>query len=269
MFIEERHEEILRIIQREGSITNARIQQEFGIGYDSAKRDLRLLEEQGKLKRTHGGAIAVRQVASGKPEKYMNRDIQVIRDNYVQIARYAVSLIEDNDTIYITAASVGYFMAQHLPENIRIRAVVNSIEIAELLRPLDNVRVIMLGGEMDSKGICRDSLTVTMLQRLRFDKAFITAAAISPEFGLSIQNSINLNYMNTIINQAKLVIGLFPVEKIGFESVVSICPADRLDLLITDWNVPEEGKREFEEMGVTVKIVQKLHRNEGNNEDNQ
>ena len=55
MFIEERHEEIIRIIQKEGSITNARIQQEFGVGYDSAKRDLRILEEQGKLKRTHGG----------------------------------------------------------------------------------------------------------------------------------------------------------------------------------------------------------------------
>lgn len=255
MFIEERHEQIIQIIQREGSITNARIQKEFGVGYDSAKRDLRLLEEQGKLRRTHGGAIAVRQVAVGKPKKYMNRDIQVIKKNYVQIAKYAVSLIEDNDTVYISAASVGYFMVQHIPEKIQIRAVVNSIEIAELLRPLDNVRVIMLGGEMDSKGMCRDSFTVEMLKRLRFDKAFITAAAISPEFGLSIQNSINLNYLNTIIKQARQVIGLFPVEKIGFESVVSICPADKLDLLVTDWNVTEEWKQKFEEMGVTVKTV--------------
>lgn len=256
MFIEERHEEILRIIQREGSITNVRIQQEFGVGYDSAKRDLRLLEEQGKLKRTHGGAIAVRQVAVGKPEKYMNRDIQVIKKNYVQIAKYAVSLIEDNDTVYISAASVGYFMVQHIPEKIKIRTVVNSIEIAELLRPLDNVRVIMLGGEMDSKGMCRDSFTVEMLKRLRFDKAFITAAAISPDFGISIQNTINLDFLNTIIKQAKQVIGLFPVEKIGFESVVSICPADKLDLLVTDWKVTEEWKQKFEEMGVVVKTVE-------------
>lgn len=255
MFIEERHEEILRIIQREGSITNARIQKEFGIGYDSAKRDLRLLEEQGKLKRTHGGAITVRQVASGKPEKYMNRNIQVIKENYLQIAKYAVSLIEDNDTVYITAASVGYFMAQHIPENLRMRAVVNSIEIAELLRPLDNVRVIMLGGEMDSKGMCRDSFAVEMLERLRFDKAFITAAAISPEFGLSIQNSINLSFLNTMMRQARKVIGLFPVEKLGFESVVSICPADKLDLLVTDWHITEEQKQKYEEMGIAVKAV--------------
>ena len=185
----------------------------------------------------------------------MNRNIQVIKENYLQIAKYAISLIEDNDTVYMTAASVGYFMAQHIPEKVKILAVVNSIEIAELLRPLDNVRVIMLGGEMDSKGMCRDSFAVEMLERLRFDKAFITAAAISPEFGLSIQNSINLKYLNTIMKQAKQVIGLFPVEKMGIESVVSICPADKLDILVTDWHVTEEQKQKYEEMGVAVKTV--------------
>ena len=255
MFIEERHEAILRIIQSEGSITNVRIQQEFGVSYDSAKRDLRLLEEQGRLKRTHGGAISNRQVAFSKPEKHMNRDMPKVKENYLQIAKYAVSLIEDNDTVYISAASVGYFMAQNLPEQKRLRAIVNSIEIAELLRPLNQVQVIMLGGEMDDKGMCRDSLTVEMLKRLRFDKAFITAAAVSPEFGLSIQKSINLTYLTTVIQQAKQVIGLFPVEKIGFESVVSICPADQLDVLVTDWQTSDERKREFEEMGIEVKTV--------------
>ena len=185
----------------------------------------------------------------------MNRDMPKIKENYLQIAKYAVSLIEDNDTVYISAASVGYFMAQNLPEQKRIRAIVNSIEIAELLRPLNQVQVIMLGGEMDDKGMCRDSFTVEMLKRLRFDKAFITAAAISPEFGLSVQKSMNLTYLATVIQQAKQVIGLFPVEKIGFESVVSICPANQLDVLVTDWQTSEEKKREFEKMGIEVKTV--------------
>lgn len=266
MFVEERHEQILQIIESEGNITNARIQQEFGISYDSAKRDLRILEEQGRLKRTHGGAIPVRQVAAGKPAKHMNRDMMQVKENYLQIAKYAVSLIEDQDTVYISGASVGYFMAQNIPKHIRIRAIVNSIEIAELLRPLDHVRVILLGGEMDQKGMCRGSFAIEMLQRLRFDKAFITAAAISPQFGLSIQNAVNLEFLNTIIRQARQVIGLFPVEKIGFESVVSICPADKLDLLVTDWKTAYTSIQQFEKLGIEVKTVEKRKekRNEGN-----
>ena len=62
MFNEERHQEILRILSEKGRISNSEIQKTFQISYDSAKRDLRLLEEQGLLKRTHGGAIPARQI---------------------------------------------------------------------------------------------------------------------------------------------------------------------------------------------------------------
>ena len=62
MFIEERHQKILEVLKQKQSITNQEIQEMFGISYDSAKRDLRLLEEQGLLKRTHGGAIPLRNV---------------------------------------------------------------------------------------------------------------------------------------------------------------------------------------------------------------
>ena len=62
MFIEERHKKILELLNEKQSITNQEIQERFGISYDTAKRDLRLLEEQGLLKRTHGGAIPLRNI---------------------------------------------------------------------------------------------------------------------------------------------------------------------------------------------------------------
>ena len=57
MFIEERHQAILDLLAKNGSILNSEIQEKFDVSYDSAKRDLRILEEKGLLKRTHGGAI--------------------------------------------------------------------------------------------------------------------------------------------------------------------------------------------------------------------
>ena len=101
----------------------------------------------------------------------------------------AVSMVENNDVIFITSATVGYFMAQNLPDDIRLRVVTNSIVIAEELRTRDNIDVIMLGGEMDHKGNCYDAIATEMIKKLRFDKCFITSAAISAEFGLSIQRT--------------------------------------------------------------------------------
>lgn len=255
MFIEERHQAILDWLSEKGSISNADIQEQFGVSYDSAKRDLRILEEKGLLKRTHGGALPLRQIATGRPAKMTVRDIDEVRENYLAIAKHAVSMIKNNDVVYIPSATVGLFMVQNLPQNLRIRAVTNSIVIAEELRKLDNVAVIMLGGEMDDKGNCYDTIAVETIKRLRFDKCFITSACISASFGLSIQRTEAISFYNALFDSSKMTIGLYPKEKIGFDSIVSICPANRLDTLITDWDAAEEDLTLFDEQGVEVVVL--------------
>ena len=262
MFIEERHQAILAWLNEKGSITNGDIQEQFGISYDSAKRDLRILEEKGLLKRTHGGALPLHQVAIGRPAKKTVKDIESIKENYLLIALKAVSMIKDNDVIFLASATVCYLMAQNLPDNIRIRAVTNSIVIAEELRTKDNVSVILLGGEMDDKGNCYDAIAVETVNRLRFDKCFITSAFISAKFGLSIQRTAAISFYSAVINSSKQTIGLFPKEKIGFDSIVSICPAERLNIMITDWDASEDDLKLFDEKGIEIVIVEKEEKKE-------
>ena len=255
MFIEERHQAILKKLEEEGSITTSAIQRAFGIGYDSAKRDLRILEEKGLLQRTHGGAIPVRQVAYSRPKDETCRDFPEVKKNYLAVAREAVKRIRENDVVFISAATVGFFMVQNLPEELSIRVATNSIVMAEELRKKKNISVILLGGEMDGKGNCYDTLAVEMLRKLRFDKCFLTSACISAEFGLSIQRSQGIAFWNAVMDSSREVIGLYPAEKIGGDSIVSICPAERLDEMITDWNASQEKLVAFEDKGIEVFVV--------------
>ncbi len=257
MFIEERHRAILDYLEKNGRISANEIQEMFNVSFDTARRDLRILEENGLLKRTHGGALPIRQIGFSKPPKMTARDIDTIKDNYHAIAMKAVSMIKDRDVIFITSASVGYFMAQNLPEDVFITVITNSIIIAEELRKYDNIRVIIAGGEMDAKGNCYDSFSMECIRRMRFDKSFITSACISAEFGLSIQRTAAVDYWNTIIGSSRCTVGLYPTEKIGFDSIIRICPANKLDILITDWDAPEEELKKYDKMGIEVVVVEK------------
>lgn len=67
MFIEERHRAILTIENEVGRISIGEIQEKFSVSVDSARRDLRILEEKGLLKRTHGGAIPLLQAGMIPP----------------------------------------------------------------------------------------------------------------------------------------------------------------------------------------------------------
>lgn len=257
MFIEERHRLILEYLAKNGSITTNDIIEQYNVSYDTAKRDLRILDEKGLLKRTHGGALPLHQVAIGRPPRETIRDVVSIKENYYQIALKAVSMIADNDVVYLSPATVGYFMAKNMPTDRKVKVVTNSIIIAEELRPRDNISVILLGGEMDHKGNCYDSIAVETIRRLRFDKSFITSAFISVQFGLSIQKTIAISFYEAIVASSKKVIGLYPKEKIGFDSVVSICPAEKLDIMITDWDAAETDLASFEEKGIDVIMVEK------------
>lgn len=257
MFVEERHQAILDYLEKNGRVSANEIQDMFQVSFDTARRDLRLLEEKGLLKRTHGGALPLRQIGFSKPPKVTARDISTIKDNYLAIALKAVDMIKDHDVIFITSATVGYFMAQNLPKDIFITVVTNSIIIAEELRKHDNIHVIIAGGEMDGKGNCYDSFSMECIRRMRFDKSFITTASISSEFGLSIQRTVAIDYYNSIINSSKCTVGLYPTEKIGFDSIISICPANKLNILITDWDAPEEELKKYDEQGIKVVVVEK------------
>ena len=257
MLIEERHQKILDWLEEKGYISTDDIQEQYQISYDSAKRDLRILEEKGLLKRTRGGALPLRQVGIGRPKGNTAKDNPVVKENYALIAKKAVTMLKNQDVIYITSGTVGYFMAQNIPDDLTLWAVTNSIVVAEELRRKANVSVILIGGEMDDKGCCYDGFAMEMVKKLRFDKCFLTSASISADFGISMQRTAALPFYTALIEGSKQVIGLYPKEKIGFHSVVSIAPAEKLDLMITDWDASEEDLKLLSEKGIEIEIVEK------------
>lgn len=257
MFIEERHQAILEHLNRVGRISAGEIQEKFGVSFDTARRDLRILEDNKLLKRTHGGALPVKQIGYAKPVGITAKDLNEVYDNYNGIAKEAASMIKERDVVFITSASVGYLMTGHLPLEIAFTAVTNSIIVAEELRKRNNIRIILTGGEMDEKGSCKDAFAVDTIKRMRFDKCFITAACISSEFGLSIQSTSSVSLINAVIDSSKEVIGLFPTEKMGSESIISICPVNKLSILITDWDAPEQEIERIKDKNVQVVIIQK------------
>ncbi len=81
MLVETRHQRILALLNEKLSIRTRDIEELFDIGFDTARRDLRILEQKGLLKRTHGGAVPILQVGFKASKSYTPRDIKEIKPN--------------------------------------------------------------------------------------------------------------------------------------------------------------------------------------------
>lgn len=256
MFMEERHQEITEIIKANGKVTVAQIIEKYGISDESARRDLRMLEQQGVCKRTHGGAIAAPQV-SVRPPLDRDFDKMPVFDNYREISRAAAKLIGENDTVYLTGGSFGHIMVSFLPKNIRYTVVVNSVDIGRELRGFDNIDVYVAGGKMRQSGSLVDSLANEFVSRLHFDLCFITGAGLTADFGLSNGTDETAAFQRTVIKNSSKKYLLLPGFKIGADSFIKVCGAEVFDLLITDWECVEEELAALEEKGVKTIVVEK------------
>ena len=265
MFPEERHAEILKIIGEEGRITISQIQTKFNIGFDSARRDLRILEEKGLLKRTYGGAIPSQQIGLIPPrnmpvKSYADKEYPDVFPNYDAIAKKAAEYIKENDIVFLTSGSVGFIMLRYLPKNIKYTLVVNSVALADELKFWDNITVYVTGGKMrmHSRGSMVDNLAANFVKNMNFDLNLATGGGFDAEFGLSNGTDETVNFQRTVIERSRKNILMCPHQKLGYgaRAFMKVCDADKFDIMITDWDAVEDELAKIEELGVKVIVVE-------------
>lgn len=255
MFIEERHSEIAKQIVTNGKITISEISEKYGISDESARRDLRLLEQKGLCKRTYGGAILPVQVGFRPP---VNRDFDnmPVFDNYKEIAKAAVAKIRENDVVCLPSGSFGAIMVSLLPRDFPYTLVVNSVDTGKALRDFENINVYVVGGKMRQSGSLVDSMANEFVSRLHFDISFITGAGLTANFGLSNGTDETAAYQRTVIKNSRKCVLIIPSAKIGVNSFVKVCGITEFDEIITDCDCAPEQINAIKEKDVNITIVE-------------
>ena len=255
MFIEERQKDIVRRVNENGRILVTEIQENYHVSADCARRDLRQLESKGLLKRTYGGAMAISPIGVYPEKMYNPKELSETKKDYYAVAQKALEYINKNEVIYLTTSSIGYYMAVCFPSNLEVTILTNSVTIADVLRKKDNVSVILLGGEMSHRGHCHDFYTVQMVKNIRIDKAFLSHTGLSVDFGASLHNSSGVEFSKAVMHNSTINIGLYPSEKIGRNSIHSVCSINEYDLIITDNGISEDFKEQMDELDLKLEIV--------------
>lgn len=180
MLTPERHQLILALVKEKDFVRIHELVEATGASESTIRRDLSELEEQRLLKRVHGGA----SVFQSKIEEPTILEKSVKREREKKaIAKYAASLVQDRDSIFIDAGTTTYQMLPYLPENIMV--VTNGVDIAlQLINR--HIRTILLGGELKAATLSlvgRDA--IKSLSQYRFDKCFLGMNGIDQNHGLT------------------------------------------------------------------------------------
>lgn len=253
MFAEERREVIIKKIKNDGRVFVKDLAEEFNTSIDTIRRDLKLLEDQGHLKRTHGGAITkskVRRLPLDKSVRYNDGT-----EHQNAVAKKAAEFIEEGDTIYIGGASIHYILLKYLPVDKNFTVVTNSLIIAQKLKSYSNIETYIVCGRIkDEEGIV-DAMATEFIRSLRIDVAFLTGGGISAKHGLSSSSSEGAIFQRTVSQVSRKKICLANFDKVGIEYFAKTINTKDLNILITDWETSEEEIEKIASIGVKVIVV--------------
>jgi DeoR/GlpR family transcriptional regulator of sugar metabolism len=178
---EERHQYIIERLRSHKKVLAAELAQQFNTAEATIRRDLRYLAEQGICKRIHGGALSFAPPTGTQQER-----LSQSHNEKQQLARAALSIIKDNQLIFLDASSTHLLLASEIPNDRNITVVTNSPLIACRLLERRNVCTIQIGGELDQElGSAVDLTAANMLQQFRFDLCFLGVCAWSSDDGFS------------------------------------------------------------------------------------
>ncbi len=183
MLTEKRQEQILRLVNQNGSVTVQELTEKFEASESTIRRDLNALHNMGALVKVFGGAIKNESIMQAKEERVESK-IEKKKEEKQRIAQYAATLIEPEDFVYLDAGTTTGAMIPFLTER-KATYVTNAVSHALHLAQRD-FKVIVIGGEMkESTEAIVGNEAFNNLQKYNFTKGFFGTNGVDLNAGFT------------------------------------------------------------------------------------
>jgi Transcriptional regulators of sugar metabolism len=245
---DERLIELEELVRSQGKVTLEYICQQYQISYDSARRDLVKLTKLPNIIRIRGGAIFSEKRVS---LPYNQRgEFNSIKESLI---RRALSIINENDIIFLDAGTTMAALAHHLQTPVNI--ITNSIEVLNELSGKENIKKYVLGGMFDEfSHTILGNITIEQIKRYQADKTFIGVSALS-ETGITTDTELDALLKMAMTQQSKQVICIATFSKFNTQLMYQSCRWSDIDYVITDKTPPANILKLIEANEVELIVV--------------
>lgn len=224
------------------------------------RRDLAILQENHVINSVYGAAIYNPEYKLEHNEPSFNYEIteeQIKQDvQKSKIGTFAASLIEPGDLIVIDTGTTTEMLANHIPDNVEATVLCYNANILNSLRLKNNLSLLFSGGRYHPKTQMVESAEgIDLIKSMRFNKAFISAAGIHKNLGVTCVYPYEIPTKKAIIKSSIQKILLVDSSKFNQVKPAYYANISDFDIIITDPLIPEEWVNLIKELNIELIIV--------------
>jgi len=239
MLPQQRRQKIFELIREDGQAKVMDLSRIFKVTEVTIRQDLEKLEDEGLVTREHGGAYLKNISLNVRNIELLSKENMAEKES---IARKAVELINDGDTIILDSGSTVTEIAKLITGYKNLTVITNALNIALILGADPEINLILTGGEFKAPTL---SLTgqkaADSLEGLHVDKLFLATAGITLKSGLTYPSINDICVKRAMIESADVVYLVADYSKIGKSSFASLGALSLIDYIITDSKIDQES----------------------------
>jgi DeoR family fructose operon transcriptional repressor len=247
----ERKRKIVEVVTEEGGRSVAELAEDLEYSKATIRRDLKELEKNGLIERSHGGAVPVTSV--GREQTYQQKEVQNLEAKRA-IASRAVQEIHTGQVVFFDAGTTTMQLAKQAPRDGSFLAVTNSPRLAVELGEEDT-EVKLTGGTLRSRTRALVGPTAeSFMERMNFDLLFLATNAVHDDGTLTTPNEDEARMKELMTEKCSRVVLVADRSKLGNRSFVTFAHLDDVDTFITDSPLEGPELEPFEAAGVDVVV---------------
>lgn len=230
---ERRRAGILTLLKQQGKVNVQEIVERFACSEATARRDLDLLEKQGSVIRSIGGALLDTSPAFAESSFQEKRSVLWLEKE--AIAAKAAAMVEPGDIVGLTGGTTTFLIARQLKFHTDMTVVTNAVNIAMELADSEGVQVVLTGGVMRKKSyeLC-GPLAESVVGNIHITKMFMGVDGVSLHAGVSTYSEQEAQIARLMLSRSAQGYAVFDHSKLEKTSLFSIVPLTALKGVITD-----------------------------------
>ena len=237
----ERRARILEQVRHDKSVLVKDLCAQFGVTGETIRKDLALLEQEGQLIKTYGGAYIQEGVKNEIDASIRKMLLPEVKDS---IGARCAGLVEAGDTVFLDESTTCLAVARHLLA-LDITVVTNSLDIAQLFSESGRGKLLLSGGELDRKNRCFvGGGAEEFLSRYYMDKSFVSCRGADPAAGITDGSAVNGRIRAMMLQRARKRYLVLDHTKLNKANFFRICGFEQLDAVLVD-AFPDESWRSF------------------------
>ncbi|XAW88742.1 DeoR/GlpR family transcriptional regulator [Vibrio sp. CDRSL-10 TSBA] len=249
-----RHQQIVELVTKHGYVSTEELVERFNVSPQTIRRDLNELADENKIRRYHGGATIP---LSSENISYNTRKSINFSEKDI-IAEEVARSIPDGATLFIDIGTTPEAVARALNKNHKqLRVVTNNMNVATILLPNPEVRLILAGGEVRNRdgGIVGEA-TLDFIKQFRLDFGILGISGIDLDGSLLDFDYHEVRVKQAIIENSRSVLLAVDHSKFGRNAMVKLGNISQIHSLFTDQRPPEQIINILNEHNITLSVIE-------------